>query len=91
MALLDAFSPLPSDVGPTETEQALNARRVEDLKDMVSQCDIVTINCTLHEGSRNLINAELLQHFKKVRPLSVHLSPLPDLTLTALLRRARGS
>ncbi|KAF9813030.1 hypothetical protein IEO21_05816 [Rhodonia placenta] len=48
-----------------ETEQALNARRVEDLKDMVSQCDIVTINCTLHEGSRNLINAELLQHFKK--------------------------
>ena len=43
----------------------MNARRVEDLKEFVSQCDIVTVNCPLHEGTRGLVNAELLKHFKK--------------------------
>ena len=43
----------------------MNARRVEDIKDFVSQCDIVTVNAPLHEGTRNLINADLLKHFKK--------------------------
>ena len=34
-------------------------------QEFVSQCDIVTINCPLHEGTRGLVNAELLKHFKK--------------------------
>jgi hypothetical protein len=38
---------------------------VEDLKDFVSQCDVVTVNCPLHEGTRGLVNTELLKHFKK--------------------------
>lgn len=31
----------------------------------VLQCDVVTVNCPLHEGTRGLVNAELLKHFKK--------------------------
>ncbi|KAH8119106.1 NAD-dependent formate dehydrogenase [Phellopilus nigrolimitatus] len=54
------YAPLPEDAA-----KPLNARRVEDLKDFVSQCDVVTVNCPLHEGTRGLVNAELLSHFKK--------------------------
>ncbi|KAF5326210.1 hypothetical protein D9611_000343 [Ephemerocybe angulata] len=50
---------------PPAAAKAVNARRVEDLKDFVSQCDVVTVNCPLHEGTRGLVNAELLKHFKK--------------------------
>ncbi|KAI0328629.1 NAD-dependent formate dehydrogenase [Cubamyces sp. BRFM 1775] len=50
---------------PAEAEKAVNARRVEDLKEFVAQCDVVTVNCPLHEGTRGLVNAELLKHFKK--------------------------
>lgn len=50
-----------------EAAKTVGARRVEDLKDFVSQCDVVTVNCPLHDGTRNLINAELLSHFKKVK------------------------
>ena len=45
--------------------KAVNARRVEDLREFVSQCDLVTVNCPLHEGTRGLVNADLLKHFKK--------------------------
>jgi formate dehydrogenase len=45
--------------------KAVKARRVEDLKEFVSQCDVVTINCPLHEGTLGLVNADLLKHFKK--------------------------
>ncbi|KAI0822169.1 NAD-dependent formate dehydrogenase [Trametes gibbosa] len=48
-----------------ENAEKLGARRVEDLKEFVSQCDIVTINAPLHEGTRGLVNADLLKHFKK--------------------------
>ncbi|KAH9886014.1 NAD-dependent formate dehydrogenase [Cubamyces lactineus] len=54
------YNPLPEAAA-----KQVNARRVEDLKDFVSQCDIVTVNAPLHEGTRNLINADLLKHFKK--------------------------
>jgi len=54
------YAPLP----PAAAE-AVKARRVEDLKDFVSQCDVVTVNCPLHEGTRGLVNTELLSHFKK--------------------------
>jgi formate dehydrogenase len=48
-----------------ELAAEVKARRVEDLEDFVSQCDIVTINCPLHEQTKGLVNAELLKHFKK--------------------------
>ncbi|TBU43778.1 NAD-dependent formate dehydrogenase [Dichomitus squalens] len=54
------YSPLRSDVAAK-----VRARRVEDLKEFVSQCDIITINAPLHEGTKGLINADLLKHFKK--------------------------
>ncbi|EMD37341.1 NAD-dependent formate dehydrogenase [Gelatoporia subvermispora B] len=54
------YAPLPEHAA-----KAVNARRVEDLKEFVSQCDVVTVNAPLHEGTRGLVNAELLKHFKK--------------------------
>ncbi|KAG6332702.1 hypothetical protein ID866_6383, partial [Astraeus odoratus] len=54
------YAPLPEAAA-----KAVNARRVDDLKEFVSQCDVVTVNCPLHEGTLGLVNAELLKHFKK--------------------------
>lgn len=54
------YAPLPE-----EAAKGVNARRVEDLKEFVSQCDIVTVNCPLHEGTKGLVNEELLKSFKK--------------------------
>ncbi|KAI0949611.1 formate dehydrogenase (NAD+) [Taiwanofungus camphoratus] len=54
------YAPLPEHAA-----KAIKARRVEDLVELVSQCDIVTVNAPLHEGTRGLVNAELLKHFKK--------------------------
>ncbi|KAI0081349.1 NAD-dependent formate dehydrogenase [Panus rudis PR-1116 ss-1] len=54
------YAPLPE-----EAAKAVGARRVDDLKDFVSQCDVITVNCPLHEGTRGLVNADLLKHFKK--------------------------
>ena len=54
------YNPLPA-----EAEKAVGARRVLDLKEFVSQCDVVTVNCPLHEGTRGLVNEELLKSFKK--------------------------
>jgi len=50
---------------PSAAAEAVKVRRVEDLKEFVSQCDVVTVNCPLHEGTLGLINDELLKHFKK--------------------------
>ncbi|KAE8377952.1 hypothetical protein BDV26DRAFT_262456 [Aspergillus bertholletiae] len=47
-----------------ETEKEIGCRRVEDLADMVSQCDIVTINCPLHEKTLGLFNKELISKMK---------------------------
>ena len=33
-------------------------------QEFVSKCDVVTVNCPLHEGTRGLVNASLLEHFK---------------------------
>jgi len=54
------YAPLPGTAA-----EAVKARRVEDLKEFVSQCDVVTVNCPLHEGTLGLVNADLLKHFKK--------------------------
>ncbi|KAK4054308.1 formate dehydrogenase (NAD+) [Microbotryomycetes sp. JL221] len=50
---------------PADAEKQVGARRVEDLKDFLSQCDVVTLNCPLHEGSRGMINKETLSYMKK--------------------------
>ncbi|KAB8259276.1 hypothetical protein BDV32DRAFT_124520 [Aspergillus pseudonomiae] len=47
-----------------EVEKEIGCRRVEDLADMVSQCDIVTINCPLHESTQGLFNKELIAKMK---------------------------
>ncbi|KAI6032873.1 hypothetical protein F5J12DRAFT_796984 [Pisolithus orientalis] len=54
------YAPLPEAAA-----KAVKARRVEDLNEFVSQCDVITVNCPLHEGTRGLVNEELLKHFKK--------------------------
>ncbi|KAJ7072173.1 NAD-dependent formate dehydrogenase [Mycena amicta] len=54
------YAPLPEAAA-----KSVGAIRVEDLKEMVSRCDVVTVNCPLHEGTRGLVNDELLKHFKK--------------------------
>ncbi|TDL25921.1 NAD-dependent formate dehydrogenase [Rickenella mellea] len=54
------YAPLPEAAA-----KAVNARKVDDLKEFVAQCDVVTVNCPLHEGTRGLVNADLLKHFKK--------------------------
>ncbi|KAF8880373.1 NAD-dependent formate dehydrogenase [Mucidula mucida] len=49
---------------PAAAEKEVKARRVEDIKEFVSQCDVVTVNAPLHKGTLGLINDELLSHFK---------------------------
>ena len=39
--------------------------RVEKLEDLVSQADVVTINCPLYEKSRGLFNKDLISKMKK--------------------------
>jgi formate dehydrogenase len=51
---------------PAEAEKAIGSRRGADLKDFFSQCDLVTVNAPLHEGTKGLISQDLLKHFKKV-------------------------
>ena len=38
---------------------------LEPFTSSLAQCDIITINAPLHEGTKGLINADLLKHFKK--------------------------
>ncbi|KIW82534.1 formate dehydrogenase [Fonsecaea pedrosoi CBS 271.37] len=54
------YQPLNPDV-----EAEIGCRRVESLEDMVAQCDIVTINCPLHEKTYGLFNKELISKMKK--------------------------
>ncbi|ANB12349.1 formate dehydrogenase (NAD+) [Sugiyamaella lignohabitans] len=48
-----------------ELEKQIGARRVDKLEDMLAQCDIVTINCPLHESTRGLFNKELISKMKQ--------------------------
>lgn len=54
------YAPLPEAAA-----KAVDARRVEKLEDFLSQCDVVTVNAPLHDGTRNLINKDTLKYFKK--------------------------
>ncbi|KAI9746384.1 MAG: formate dehydrogenase (NAD+) [Claussenomyces sp. TS43310] len=48
-----------------EVEKEIGCRRVDSLEEMLAQCDIVTINCPLHEKTRGLFNKELISKMKK--------------------------
>jgi formate dehydrogenase len=47
-----------------EIEKEIGCRRVTDLEEMLAQCDVVTINCPLHEKTRGLFNKELISKMK---------------------------
>jgi len=48
-----------------EIEKEIGCRRVDTLEEMLGQCDVVTINCPLHEKTRGLFNKELISKMKK--------------------------
>jgi len=48
-----------------EVEKEIGCRRVDNLEEMLSQCDVVTINCPLHEKTKGLFNKELISKMKK--------------------------
>jgi len=48
-----------------EVEAEIGCRRVDDLEDMLSQCDVVTINCPLHEKTKGMFNKQLISKMKK--------------------------
>ncbi|PWN46365.1 NAD-dependent formate dehydrogenase [Ceraceosorus guamensis] len=50
---------------PSDAEKEVGARRVQDLDDFLSQCDVVTINAPLHEGTKGLMNKEKLSKMRK--------------------------
>ena len=54
------YAPLPDHAA-----EAVKVRRVDKLEDLLAQCDVITVNCPLHEGTRGLINKEMLKHVKK--------------------------
>ncbi|KAI1108638.1 putative formate dehydrogenase [Nemania sp. NC0429] len=47
-----------------EVEAEIGCRRVDTLEEMLAQCDVVTINCPLHEKTRGLFNKELIAKMK---------------------------
>lgn len=48
-----------------ELEKKVNAKRVEKLEDFLARCDVITVNCPLHEGTVGLLNDNTLKHVKK--------------------------
>ncbi|MCJ1405527.1 formate dehydrogenase (NAD+) [Xylographa trunciseda] len=48
-----------------EIEKEIGCRRVDTLEEMLGQCDVVTINCPLHEKTRGLFNKQLISKMKK--------------------------
>ncbi|WVF70891.1 hypothetical protein IAT40_005686 [Kwoniella sp. CBS 6097] len=49
---------------PEDAKKGINARRVDKLEDMLAQCDVVTINCPLHEKTKGLFNDEIIGKMK---------------------------
>ena len=67
-----------------EKEKEIGCRRVDSLEEMLSQCDVVTINCPLHEKTKGLFNKELLNKMKPGKCLTSPV-PIPPFPLTFLL------
>ncbi|KZZ98373.1 formate dehydrogenase [Moelleriella libera RCEF 2490] len=49
-----------------EKEQEIGCRRVDTLEELLERCDVVTINCPLHEKTKGLFNKDLIAKMKKV-------------------------
>lgn len=64
-----------------EIEQEIGCRRVDTLEEMLGQCDVVTINCPLHEKTRGLFNKDLISKMKKGK----YLRPATSLRVTETL------
>jgi len=47
-----------------EIEKEIGCRRVDSLEEMLAQCDVVTINCPLHEKTKGLFNKDLIAKMK---------------------------
>jgi len=54
------YQPLSAD-----KEKEIGCRRVENLEEMLAQCDVVTITCPLHEKTRGLFNTDLISKMRK--------------------------
>ena len=54
----DPYKPNGSDI-------SIGIRRADSLEELFGQCDIVTLHAPLNEGTRNLINADVLGASKK--------------------------
>lgn len=63
-----------------EKEKEIGCRRVENLEDMLAQCDVVTINCPLHEKTRGLFNKDLISKMKPGMSASPFRVPLLSAT-----------
>ncbi|CAK9783692.1 NAD-dependent formate dehydrogenase [Cutaneotrichosporon oleaginosum] len=50
---------------PAEAAKAISAKRVDTLDELLSRCDVITVNCPLHESTRGLINADAIKKMKK--------------------------
>ncbi|MCP5026523.1 MAG: C-terminal binding protein [Actinomycetia bacterium] len=50
---------------PNGSDLALNVRRAESLAELFAQSDVVSIHVPLEDGTRNLIDAEVLAHAKQ--------------------------
>jgi formate dehydrogenase len=48
-----------------EVEAEIGCRRVDSLEEMLGQCDVVTINCPLHESTKGLFNKDTIAKMKK--------------------------
>ncbi len=64
-----------------EKEAEIGCRRVDTLEEMLAQCDVVTINCPLHEKTRGLFNKDLIAKMKKGMSLLPTPPRLPPLCL----------
>lgn len=58
-----------------EKEKEIGCRRVENLEEMLAQCDVVTINCPLHEKTRGLFNKDLISKMKKGKQRRIYRYP----------------
>ncbi|KAJ6438353.1 formate dehydrogenase [Purpureocillium lavendulum] len=48
-----------------EKEEEIGCERMESLEEMLRVCDVVTINCPLHEKTKGLFNYDLIKKMKK--------------------------
>lgn len=65
-------------------EKEIGCRRVDSLEEMLGQCDVVTINCPLHEKTKGLFNKDLISKMKK-GTVYTHTHSFPNPITTPML------